>query len=89
MHQSVQAIITDNGVPSWNKLRLVILFALRYQKTQTSNIASLINLMLANGVSREDARVGLFLLPLLQRSLNYMPARLCVPEYCWYRSTSR
>lgn len=60
--KNVQAIITDNGVPAWNKLRVVILYALRYQKTQTGNIASLINLMLANGVSREDARVGLFLL---------------------------
>ena len=55
--QSVQAIVTDAGVPPWNKLRIVMLYALRYQKTQTSNIASLINLLLANGVSREDAKV--------------------------------
>ncbi|TFK40537.1 Sec1-like protein [Crucibulum laeve] len=55
--RSVQAIVTDNGVPTWNKLRVVILFALRYQKTQTANIASLINLMLTNGVSREDAKL--------------------------------
>jgi hypothetical protein len=34
-----------------------MLYALRYQKTQTANIASLINLLLANGVSREDAKV--------------------------------
>lgn len=34
-----------------------MLYALRYQKTQTANIASLINLMLENGVSREDAKV--------------------------------
>lgn len=60
--KNVQAIITDNGVPAWNKLRVVILYALRYQKTQTGSIASLINVMLANGVSREDARVGFFLL---------------------------
>ena len=40
-----------------NKLRLVMLYALRYQKTQAQNVASLINLMLENGVSREDARV--------------------------------
>ncbi|KAG5648323.1 hypothetical protein DXG03_004895 [Asterophora parasitica] len=53
----VQAVVTDPGVPAWNKLRLVILFALRYQKTQTSNIATLINLLLANGVPREDARL--------------------------------
>jgi hypothetical protein len=56
-HKSVQALITDVSVPPWNKLRLVILYALRYQKTQTSNIVSLINLMLSNGVSREDAQV--------------------------------
>ncbi|KAF8073775.1 Sec1-like protein [Lyophyllum atratum] len=55
--RSVQAIITDPGVQPWNKLRLVTLYALRYQKTQTSNIATLINLLLANGVTREDARL--------------------------------
>jgi hypothetical protein len=40
-----------------NKLRIVMLFALRYQKTQTANIANLINLMLSNGVSREEEDV--------------------------------
>lgn len=55
--QAVQAIITDSAVPAWGKLRIVTLYALRYQKTQTTNIATLITLMLANGVSREDARV--------------------------------
>ncbi|KAJ7928017.1 Sec1-like protein [Mycena leptocephala] len=54
--RSVQAFVANPGVSPWNKLRLVILYALRYQKTQTSNIASLINLLLSNGVSREDAR---------------------------------
>ncbi|KAJ7644229.1 Sec1-like protein [Roridomyces roridus] len=55
--RSVQTLIADPGVSPWNKLRLVILYGLRYQKTQTSNIASLINLLLANGVPREDARL--------------------------------
>ncbi|KAJ7695941.1 Sec1-like protein [Mycena rosella] len=55
--RSVQAFIANPGVPPWNKLRLVILYALRYQKTQTSNIASLIKLLLSNGVPREDARL--------------------------------
>ncbi|KAF9013529.1 Sec1-like protein [Cyathus striatus] len=55
--KAVQTIITDSGVPPWNKLRVVILYALRYQKMQTANIASLINLMLTNGVSREDAKL--------------------------------
>ena len=55
--QSVQALITNTAIQPWNKLRLVMLYALRYQKTQAQNVASLINLMLENGVSREDARV--------------------------------
>ncbi|THH28265.1 hypothetical protein EUX98_g5925 [Antrodiella citrinella] len=55
--RSVQTLITNPAIPPWNKLRLVILFALRYQKTQASNVASLINLMLENGVQREDARL--------------------------------
>ena len=55
--QSVQALITNAAIQPWNKLRLVMLYALRYQKTQAQNVASLINLMLENGVSREDARV--------------------------------
>lgn len=55
--QSVQIVIKNPNIPVWNKLRLVILYALRYQKTQANNVASLINLMLENGVSREDARV--------------------------------
>jgi hypothetical protein len=69
-------------VPSWNKLRVVILFALRYQKTQTGNIASLINLMLANGVSREDAKVC-SLSAVLYAILTQIQARLCVPEHSW------
>lgn len=60
--RSVQAMVSDKDVPPWNKLRLVMLFALRYQKTQTANIASLINIMLSNGVSREDARLVYVLL---------------------------
>ncbi|EIM86024.1 Sec1-domain-containing protein [Stereum hirsutum FP-91666 SS1] len=40
--RSVQALVTDNSVNPIAKLRLVILYALRYQKTQASNIASLI-----------------------------------------------
>lgn len=50
--------MTDTTVPPCHKLRIVMLYALRYQQSQTANIATLINLMLANGVPREDARVG-------------------------------
>lgn len=58
--KSVQALITDPNIPTFSKLKLVCLYALRYQKTQSANnIASLINLMLENGVGREDARVSL------------------------------
>ncbi|KAI0310191.1 Sec1 family-domain-containing protein [Amylostereum chailletii] len=55
--KSVQTFIADSTVSARNKLRLVILYALRYQKQQASNIASLINLALQNGVRREDARL--------------------------------
>jgi len=55
--QSVQAIVDNSAVPPWNKLRLVILYALRYQKSQAANIAALIKRLLENGVSKEDARV--------------------------------
>ncbi|KAH7885289.1 Sec1-like protein [Phlebopus sp. FC_14] len=55
--KTVQALVSNNAVPAWNKLRVVILYALRYQKTQTNNIASLINLLLSNGVLREEARL--------------------------------
>jgi len=55
--RNVQALITNPAIQPWNKLRLVILYALRYQKTQSHNVASLINLMLENGVQREDARL--------------------------------
>lgn len=56
--KSVQACVMNPAVPAWNKLRVVMLYALRYQRQQTQNIAALINLMLENGVSREDARVS-------------------------------
>ena len=46
-----------------SKLRIVILFALRYQKTKANDIANLITLMLENGVSRDDAKVGVHTFP--------------------------
>ena len=55
--QSVQALITNAAIQPWNKLRLVIPYALRYQKSQANNVASLINLTIENGVNREDAKV--------------------------------
>ncbi|KZP05238.1 Sec1-like protein [Athelia psychrophila] len=55
--RGVHAVLTDPTVPAWGKLRIVTLYALQYQKPQTTNIASLMKLMLENGVSREDARL--------------------------------
>jgi hypothetical protein len=49
--------VTDPTIPPFSKLKLVILYALRYQKSQTSNIATLINLLLNNGIPAEEARV--------------------------------
>lgn len=68
--QNVQAVVNNPVVPAWNKLRVVILYALRYQKTQTSNIAALINLLLSNGMSREEARVS-FALEELHKICTY------------------
>ncbi|KAF8631676.1 hypothetical protein AX15_002262 [Amanita polypyramis BW_CC] len=55
--KSVQGIVADNALSPWYKLRVVMLYALRYQKTQINNIAFLVNLLLANGVAAEDARL--------------------------------
>ncbi|KAI0726478.1 vacuolar protein sorting-associated protein 45 [Fomitopsis betulina] len=55
--RSVQTLITNPTIQPWNKLRLVVLYALRYQKSQANNVASLISLMLENGVNREDAKL--------------------------------
>ncbi|CDO69996.1 hypothetical protein BN946_scf184973.g6 [Trametes cinnabarina] len=60
--KDVQALVANPAIQPWNKLRLVMLFALRYQKSQAQNVASLINLMLENGVSREDAKLVYVLL---------------------------
>ena len=58
MFQAVQSIVVDNSVSAEQKLRIVILFALRYQKTRANDIANLISLMLENGVSHDDAKVS-------------------------------
>ena len=62
--QTVQEIIKHPALSSAAKLRIVILYALRYQKSKANDITALINLLLEHGVSREDARVciGIFVL---------------------------
>lgn len=75
-------MISDAAIPPWNKLRVVMLYALRYQQSQTANIATLINLMLANGVSREDARVCLIVVEWISDIKNLI-ASVCPFECCW------
>lgn len=58
MQQSVQEIIKDPALSHTAKLRIVILYALRYQKSKANDITGLINLLLENGITREDARVS-------------------------------
>ena len=55
--QSVEAVIKNPNIPPRNKLRLVILYALRYQKARPNDIANLINLLLKEGMKREDVQV--------------------------------
>ena len=55
--QSVQTLLANPSICPMNKLQLVILYALRYQKTAASNIAVLVNLLLEQGVSSKEARV--------------------------------
>ncbi len=77
----MQTLITNTAVPAWSKLRLVMLYALRYQKTQASSVASLINLALENGVQREDARVRTLEIILCRHLTVNIIACLCHLEY--------
>ncbi|KAK2465256.1 hypothetical protein APHAL10511_002610 [Amanita phalloides] len=55
--KSVQEIVTNNALSPRYKLRIVMLYALRYQKTQANNIGLLVNLLLTNGVAADEARL--------------------------------
>jgi len=48
------------SIQSYYKLRLVMLYALRYQKQAAGNIASLISTLKEQGVSPEEAQVSEF-----------------------------
>lgn len=87
--QSVQTVVMDASVQPFNKLRVVILYALRYQKTQTANIASLIKLMLENGVSREDAQVLRTSPHFSDHILIELPVGVRLPQRRWCRSAAR
>ena len=55
--QSVMDLIARPKVPPSNKLRLAILYALRYQKLIGNQIAPVVDALIANGVSAERARL--------------------------------
>jgi len=87
--QSVQALINNPSIQPLNKLRLTILYALRYQKQHTNNIATLISSLIEHGVSREEAKVINFLCLCVDSSLYRAIARIYGPQHVWCRSAAR
>lgn len=57
-------LILSRDIPAGNKLRLAILYALRYQKLPGNAIAGVVDALIANGVSADRARVSTYLFPL-------------------------
>jgi len=55
--KAIQTLIAMPEVPSLNKLRLAILYALRYQKTSGNSIVQVTESLLRNGVSEEEAKL--------------------------------
>ena len=53
----MQSLITNPAIPVWNKLRLVMLYALRYQKYAGNNISQITAMLPSNGVPEADAAV--------------------------------
>jgi vacuolar protein sorting-associated protein 45 len=51
-------MIQSPRIPSSNKLRLAILYALRYQKLAGNAITSVVDALIENGVSADRARVS-------------------------------
>jgi len=50
-------LISASAVPASSKLRLAILYALRYQKLPTNSIAGVIDALIRNGVTADRARL--------------------------------
>ena len=50
-------LLANPRVPPSNKLRLSILYALRYQKAQGNQIATVVDTLIQNGVSADKARL--------------------------------
>ncbi|ORY25715.1 Sec1-like protein [Naematelia encephala] len=55
--KSVMSLILSPRIPSSNKLRLAILYALRYQKLVGNQITQVVEALLQNGVSADRARL--------------------------------
>ncbi|OXB39165.1 hypothetical protein J007_01020 [Cryptococcus neoformans] len=55
--KSIMTLLASSRVPSPNKLRLAILYALRYQKSPSAQIAQIVNTLISNGVPPERARL--------------------------------
>ncbi|KAL7422247.1 vacuolar protein sorting-associated protein 45 [Cryptotrichosporon argae] len=55
--RSVMQLIASPKVPAPNKLRLAILYALRYQKSPGNQVAAVVDALVANGVSADRARL--------------------------------
>lgn len=56
--QNVMTMIQSPRIPASNKLRLAILYALRYQKLAGNAITSVVDALIENGVSADRARVS-------------------------------
>ncbi|PVG02686.1 putative vacuolar protein sorting protein VpsB [Serendipita vermifera] len=56
-YKSVHELIMKPNIQLFNKLRLVMLYALRYQKQASGNIAALISALKEQGVPAEDAQL--------------------------------
>lgn len=55
--KSVMTLLASSRVPSPNKLRLAILYALRYQKSPSAQIPQVVSTLISNGVPPERARL--------------------------------
>ena len=55
--QSLHALIQASDVAPENKLRLTLIYALRYQKYSANAISSTMDMLLNNGVSESDVAV--------------------------------
>lgn len=88
--RTVQGIIENPGILPVNKLRLAMLYALRYQRNSSNAIPSVVELLKKNGVSENESKVSRMMdmvdvAELIVSSL----ARLRRPSSCWGRQKTR